>query len=489
MNIKKLIASTALLTLLSSNVVSAAIFTAAFNSNFEKNDGIEVLSTHTIVAGADDEITAANDIVIIIPNGLQAIFNTDTTSLVFGGSAFEKVSREPSYSFNAKQMTLDVQEDFVFDDTLEIIGIALRVDGGSHSKQFMQLDFTGDGVADTDNTAGITISSTSVKNDTLAPQAVRNVRIDILDDQNYVSWDLPPNLDLVRVRLTRGDLDEQIDMMLNTSFQDTDKHEKYTFVVTDGPNDSIAVTANTSDFVVVVEEPVVEEEVVVVEEEVIVVEEEVVVVVEEEPLVEEPVVEEEDVDIELIEFTDTAGHWAEMTIGIQAEKGIVQGNPDGSFSPDASLNRAAAAALIFRVVTGNTDTLHPNETPFPDVSADEWFAGYVVELYNMGLVAGNPDGTFAPGKNINRAEFLTMAINAYKHTSDEVAKDELAALIAGAKTEAYQDLADDWYTANVTAATALEFVSGKDCDGGKCFNATAQITRAEATVMLWNMNF
>ena len=42
---------------------------------------------------------------------------------------------------------------------------------------------------------------------------------------------------------------------------------------------------------------------------------------------------------------------------------------------------------------------------FPDVALSDWFFPYVEEIKTWGIVDGNDDGTFAPERNINRAEF------------------------------------------------------------------------------------
>lgn len=178
------------------------------------------------------------------------------------------------------------------------------------------------------------------------------------------------------------------------------------------------------------------------------------------------------------EFSDTIGHWAQTQIEFMASAGIVQGNPDGSFLPDGNLNRAEAATLIHRILGMGTPSV-PTLMPFTDVATDAWYAGYIADLKNAGAVNGNPDGTFEPGESINRAEFLEMAMKAYKntHTVGEVSV-----------STAYIDLlTDQWYTATVSEATELGFVSGSDCEGGKCFRAESFITRAEATVILHRM--
>jgi len=189
------------------------------------------------------------------------------------------------------------------------------------------------------------------------------------------------------------------------------------------------------------------------------------------------------------EFIDALEHWAKTEIEKMSTEGIVKGDPDGNFRPDDNLNRAEAAALVYRVL-GLGEPNVPFEKPFSDVEGTAWYAGYLNDLKEMGLVAGNPDGTYRPNNNINRAEFLTLAMNVYYHLAPVEVQQHINVLKTGDKTTTYADLGDDWYTGTVTAATTLGFVHGSACStGGMCFNATNQITRAEATVILYNMFF
>jgi len=47
---------------------------------------------------------------------------------------------------------------------------------------------------------------------------------------------------------------------------------------------------------------------------------------------------------------------------------------------------------------------------FPDVSEGQWYYGYIKALFDEGVVEGYPDGTYQPARNVNRVEFLKMAI-------------------------------------------------------------------------------
>lgn len=87
-----------------------------------------------------------------------------------------------------------------------------------------------------------------------------------------------------------------------------------------------------------------------------------------------------------------------------AAEGIVEGYEDGTFRPDAPVNRAEALKILLRATE-----LEPLEEPFgqqefSDVPEDAWFAPYVQRLVEYAIVEGYEDGTFRPEQHITRAE-------------------------------------------------------------------------------------
>ena len=86
------------------------------------------------------------------------------------------------------------------------------------------------------------------------------------------------------------------------------------------------------------------------------------------------------------DFSDVAGHWAEVEIAKAAANGWINGYPDGSFQPDRKINRAEAMALVNRVL--NRDPAHPddllkNMITWPDnMDKNAWFYLDVQEATN-----------------------------------------------------------------------------------------------------------
>ncbi len=97
-----------------------------------------------------------------------------------------------------------------------------------------------------------------------------------------------------------------------------------------------------------------------------------------------------------------AGQWYNNAISTMTKAGIVDGYPDGTFRPDAPITRAEMAKIISLFAK-----LDKSESRFSDI-AGHWAEAYIRLAAGNGWIAGYPDGTFGPQRNITRAETATM---------------------------------------------------------------------------------
>jgi len=98
-------------------------------------------------------------------------------------------------------------------------------------------------------------------------------------------------------------------------------------------------------------------------------------------------------------------------------KGIITGYPDGTFRPNESVTRAAAAIMIGRAL-GLDGT--QRKTKFPDVGASSVASGYIQSAVEAGIISGFTDGTFRPNESVTRGQlaiFLSRAFNLKETTS------------------------------------------------------------------------
>lgn len=105
-------------------------------------------------------------------------------------------------------------------------------------------------------------------------------------------------------------------------------------------------------------------------------------------------------------FTDLdENNFAYNSISTLYVDGVVKGYDDGTFRPNAKINRAEFLKIVFEEakVQGRVDGEIEGANCFKDVT-DQWFAKYVCKAKKQGFVDGYSDGNFRPEQNINFVE-------------------------------------------------------------------------------------
>lgn len=108
-------------------------------------------------------------------------------------------------------------------------------------------------------------------------------------------------------------------------------------------------------------------------------------------------------------FTDTGTSPYERAVLELSARGVVQGYGDGTYRPEASINRAEFLKILL-------DARFPGREPsdlrcFRDleVTVPQWYARTICAGRELGIVEGYPDGTFRPERPVAFAEALKMA--------------------------------------------------------------------------------
>ena len=120
-----------------------------------------------------------------------------------------------------------------------------------------------------------------------------------------------------------------------------------------------------------------------------------------------------------VEFPDdyAADPAFEEAIDVLAGMGVFKGDEKGNFNPANTITRAETAAIIYRLITADTnddkaDLFRNVAHPFTDVTPDKWYAGYVGYLWNAGVIKGRTDGMFDAGAPVTGYEALAMILRA-----------------------------------------------------------------------------
>lgn len=122
----------------------------------------------------------------------------------------------------------------------------------------------------------------------------------------------------------------------------------------------------------------------------------------------------------------TKTDWYAYAVSYMTENKLIMGYPDGTFRPNNPISRAEFAAIASRF-----DQLKPGlSLPFNDVKAGHWAYDVIASAADKGWVNGYPDGSFKPENKITRAEVVSTTnrmLNRYADLAFAKAhKNELA---------------------------------------------------------------
>lgn len=139
-------------------------------------------------------------------------------------------------------------------------------------------------------------------------------------------------------------------------------------------------------------------------------------------------------------------------VSVLTDVGAVSGNPDGSFAADRTLNRAEFTKIA--LLSMGVDAVSSGAaTCFPDVPADAWFSRYVCRAKVDGSVEGNPDGLFHPERAVNYAEATKILVELAGYELPQPAPNERWAWYTGYLRAAAENGVE--LSGNVSADTEL----------------------------------
>lgn len=102
-------------------------------------------------------------------------------------------------------------------------------------------------------------------------------------------------------------------------------------------------------------------------------------------------------------YGDTAGHWAEGSIGRWSEHGIVQGS-NGAFAPNGRLTCAQLATILAKLLKLPA----AENAGFAGNNAQDWFFDAINRCAAAGILNGNGDGTVTPNAPIVRERAMVI---------------------------------------------------------------------------------
>lgn len=158
-------------------------------------------------------------------------------------------------------------------------------------------------------------------------------------------------------------------------------------------------------------------------------------------------------------FEDISGLSCENAVNSLFELGIVAGMTENTFAPNETLTRAQMAAILVRAYgQENTD----GGKTFEDVPESHWAYSYISAAAAMGMVNGVSETLFEPETNVTLEQCVTMLVRVLGY-GDEA--EEL-----GGYPKGYMDIGRD-----------LHLVKGVSEQ-----NVKAPLTRADMAIMVYN---
>ncbi len=186
-------------------------------------------------------------------------------------------------------------------------------------------------------------------------------------------------------------------------------------------------------------------------------------------------VQETEEEVKKFSFTDVKKtSWYYSTVKEVYELGLMTGMTETTFAPSEPMTRAMVATVLYRMA-GNPTTTYQKK--FPDVPAGKYYSIAVTWAAQNGVVSGYGDGKFKPGTNVTREQMVKMLYNyAEMLGMDTSGNTDLTSYKDGKQVSSWAKEPMRWAIANgiLSGTTTGELKAKNDA------------TRAEVAKMLLN---
>ena len=161
------------------------------------------------------------------------------------------------------------------------------------------------------------------------------------------------------------------------------------------------------------------------------------------------------------------------TVGGQAvstekvsQPAYIAGFPDGTFKPGKEVTRAEAVRMFVKLVNNGAELPKNPTTSFKDAN-NAWYSDEINYAVAKGFIKGYSDGTFKPNQAITRAEFAQMISTFVKNGYPG--------------TGSFKDVKGHWASDAISALYGNKNIKGY---GDGTFKPDQKLTRAEAVTIL-----
>lgn len=134
-----------------------------------------------------------------------------------------------------------------------------------------------------------------------------------------------------------------------------------------------------------------------------------------------------------------------------SEKGIISGYNDGTFKPYQNVTRGQAAKIIANAI--GLDVKNVANPHFSDVPITSEYYGAIAALANKGIISGYSDGTFKPNAFVQRYHIAKILVKAFDLQSPHKGSDVLTLPFTDIENSEYEEYIDRLYVYNITSGT------------------------------------
>lgn len=175
-------------------------------------------------------------------------------------------------------------------------------------------------------------------------------------------------------------------------------------------------------------------------------------------------------------FLDVEKHWSKGPVNEMGSRLIVNGVGKNTFAPDKEITRAEFSAIMVRALGLSPES---GQSDFEDVPQGAWYKSYIETAVAAGILKGYGDGTARPMNLITREEAMAIVSRAMNITSlDASLETGEALLLLSAYNDA--DRTSGWAKADVASCIKKDIITGSN----GYLNPKEDITRAQVAVIV-----
>ena len=162
-------------------------------------------------------------------------------------------------------------------------------------------------------------------------------------------------------------------------------------------------------------------------------------------------------------YTDADKIDNQVAVEILGEIGVMIGNDDGSFAPDRDVTRAEMAVIITRILYGNNMNVDQFKNMNTFTDVPDWAEGFVNLCASLDIIAGRGNGIFDPDATVTSAEAALMLSRALGYFKNNA------------------EFGSDWALAAMKRATQVGIIGGD-----MVLQANAGLDRDDVAQMTFN---